>query len=41
MVVYTLNLKAYVRDGLVIGSGVTVVTGGGIVTARSTKEVIV
>ena len=40
-VIYTLNLKAYVGGGLVVGSGVTVVAGGGIVAARSTREVII
>ena len=40
-VVYTPSLKAYVGDGLVVGSGVAVVAGGDIVAARSTKEVTV
>ena len=40
-VVYTFSLKAYVKGGLVVGSGVAVVAGGDIVAARSTKEVIV
>ena len=39
--VYTPSLKAYVGGGLVVGSGVAVVAGGGIVAARSTREVIV
>ena len=39
--VYTPNLEAYVRGGLVVGSGVAVVAGGDIVTARSIKEVII
>ena len=38
---YTSNLEAYVGGGLVVGSGVTVVAGGDIVTARSIKEVII
>ena len=40
-VVYTPSLEAYVGDGLIISSGVTVVAGGDIVTARSTREVII
>ena len=39
--VYTPSLEAYVRGGLVVGSGVTVVAGGDIVKARSIKKVIV
>ena len=40
-VVYAPSLEAYVGGGLVVGSGVAVVAGGDIVTARSTREVIV
>ena len=40
-VVYTPSLEAYVGGGPVAGSGVAVVAGGGIVAARSIKEVIV
>ena len=40
-VAYAPSLEAYVGGGLIVGSGVTVVAGGDIVTARSIKEVIV
>ena len=40
-VVYTPSLEAYVGGGPVAGSGVAVVAGGGIVAARSAREVTV